>query len=563
MEPKIENIQSKSGKEKLRFIPLGGNGLVTKNMFVYESENDIVIIDCGMGFPEETMFGVDMVIPDINYLRDKKHKIRGILITHGHEDHIGALPFILPEINVPVFATRLTAGLINVRLKERDIQRMVKVNVINPGQKVSLGSFWAEAFRVSHSIPDSVGYALHTPLGTIIHTGDYKFDMTPVDEKPTDTAKLAELGRRGVLALMSDSLRSEKLGFTLSESLIEPKFEEAMEDAPGRVMVTTFSSNISRIKQAIEASRKFGRKVAIVGRSMESNLFVARDLGYIKFPPEILVRLENIEKIPPEKLTLIVAGSQAQSGSALTRIANGAHRFVSIRPGDLVIFSADPIPGHQDPVHTVVDNLTRLGARVIYSDITDEFHVSGHGAQAELMLMLNLTKPKYLVPISGMYRQMKKFVDLAANAGIEPRNAFILEEGDVLEFGSQGAKVDGQIETDNVMVDGLGVGDVGDVVLRDRRVLAEEGIVVVIVTVNRSNGQVVGEPDIVSRGFVYMKEAEPLISEMKELVQKAVPVGKKVSDWHFIREKIMENLEKFLFEKTQRRPMVLPVVVEV
>ncbi|MCL5411127.1 MAG: ribonuclease J [Patescibacteria group bacterium] len=559
---KLEMKERNLIRGKLKFIPLGGNGQVTKNMFVYEYENDIIIVDCGMGFPDETMFGIDMVIPDISYLRDKKQKIRGVLITHGHEDHIGALPYILPELSVPVYATKLTAGLINVKLKEHNLQQMMKVNVIEPGQRIQLGSFQAEAFRVSHSIPDAVGYALSTPLGTTVHTGDYKFDMTPVDEKPTDTAKLAELGRRGVMALMSDSLRSEKLGFTLSESMIEPKFEEAMEEATGRVIITTFSSNISRVKQAIGASMRFGRKVALVGRSMESNLIVARELGYIKFPNDILVRIENIEKQPPSKLTLIVAGSQAQSGSALTRIANGAHKFVSIHPGDLVIFSADPIPGHEDPVHEVVDNLTRLGARVIYSDITDEFHVSGHGAQAELMLMLNLTKPRYLVPISGMYRQMKRFADLATNAGVDSKNIFILEEGNVLEFTKDGAKLDGEVETSNVMVDGLGVGDVGDVVLRDRRVLAEEGVVVVIVTIKKSTGEVVGEPDIVSRGFVYMKEAEPLISEVKELVKKSVPAG-KVSNWHFVREKIIDSLEKFLYQKTQRRPMVLTVVVEV
>jgi len=556
------NYRSKK-HNKLRFIPLGGNGQVTKNMFVYEYGRDIILVDCGMGFPTEMLYGVDMVIPDISYLADKRDKIRGIFITHGHEDHIGALPYIIDKISVPIYATKLTIGLIKVRLKEAGKLAGVNFVQIEPRKKYQLGAFCVEPFRVSHSIPDSVGYAISTPVGTTIHTGDYKFDPTPVDGKTTDVTRLTEFGRRGVLALMSDCLRSEKPGMTLSESTIKQRFDEAMKEAEGRVIITTFASNVSRIQQAIEASLKHNRRVAIIGRSMEQNVQVASQLGYLKFPSDILIRAEKIRTIPDKNLTLIVAGSQGQPGSALSRIASGEHKYIILKAGDLIIFSADPIPGNQDAVYEMIDNLSRLGAVVKYSDITSDYHVSGHGAQSELLMMLTLTQPKYLVPISSMHRQMRQFTQLAQTLPTPPLDTFIVDEGGIIEFDRDSAHIVGEIETTNVFVDGIGVGDVGSIVLRDRKVLAEEGIVVVIITVHKHTNKLLGEPGVISRGFVYMKESTALIRESQEVVKKSLTKNGKVRNWLMVKEKITEDLERFLFKKTARRPMVLPVIVDV
>lgn len=563
-QPQKKNFPLQGGK--LRFIPLGGNGQVTKNMFVYEYGNDIVIVDCGMGFPSELMYGVDMVIPDISYLKDKRERIRGILITHGHEDHIGALPYLIGDLSAPIFGTKLTIGMIESKLKEQNKLSFTKLNRIEPRQKFRLGAFEIEAFRVSHSIPDSVGYALTSPVGTTIHTGDFKFDWTPLDGKTTDVDFLTEKGAAGVLALMSDCLRSEKPGNTLSELAIGDRFEEAMSKAHGRVFITTFASNISRIQQAINASVKFGRRVVIVGRSMDQNVQTALELGYLTLPRDILVKQEEIDRYPDKQLTIIVAGSQGQPGSALNRIANSDHAYISIKDGDEVIFSADPIPGNQDAVYDMIDNLSRLGADVKYSDITSDFHVSGHAAQAELLLMLSLTKPKFVVPVSAMQRQMRQYSILAEESGVPHQNIFLLDEGEVLEFGSDGAKRMGDINTESIFVDGIGVGDVGEIVLRDRKVLAEEGIVVVIITLKKARNELVGEPDLVSRGFVYMKESESLIKQATEVVKKSLNGGKdkkQIKNWMAVREKVTNDLERFLYQKTKRRPMVLPVIVDV
>lgn len=550
------------GKNTLKFIPLGGNGLVTKNFFIYQYGDDILIVDCGMGFPSEEMYGIDIIIPDISYLKDKIHKIRGILITHGHEDHIGAIPYLIDTLSpVPIYTAKLTAGLIKQKLTEVDKLRIAKINEIKPGQKLQLGQFLVEPFHVNHSIPDSQGYAITTKLGTTIHTGDYKFDWTPVDKVPADIRILAEYGEKGVVALMSDCLRSEKPGYTHSEMLIQDRFEEVMEQAGGRVLITTFSSNVSRIQQAINASVKYGRKVAVAGRSMENNIMVARDLNYLSLPQDVLVKMDQIGRIPASKLTILVSGAQGQPGSALNRIANSEHRFISIQEGDEVVFSADPIPGNQDAVYNTIDNLSRLGANVRYSDITSDFHVSGHAAQNELMLMISLTKPKYLVPISGMMRQMQQYANMAEKSGYLKDQIFLVDEGEILEFSPAGVKKTGKLEVENIMVDGLGVGDVGSVVLRDRQVLAEEGIVVVILTMSHAHNQLLGDPEIISRGFVYMKEAEHLIERAKEVVKKSI--GDKQIKAHFAREKITNDLERFLYEQTQRRPMVIPVVIEV
>ena len=550
-------------KNKLRFIPLGGNGQVTKNMFVYEYGEDIIIVDCGMGFPSEIMYGVDMVIPDISYLRDKRHKIRAIFITHGHEDHIGALPYLIDQLSAPIYATKLTIGLIKVRLREQNKLNITKFNQIEPKKQYQVGKFLIEPFQVSHSIPDSVGYAINTPLGTTIHTGDYKFDQTPVDGRTTDVARLTEHGKKGVLALMSDCLRSEKPGSTLSEVAIQESFEDVMRKTQGRILITTFASNISRIQQAVNASVKFGKRVALVGRSMEQNAQTARELGYLNIPKDILVEVEEIDKVPDKNITIIIAGSQGQPGSALNRVANSDHQWIYIKPGDQIIFSADPIPGNQDAVYEMIDNLSQLGANVYYSDITSDFHVSGHGAQEELKLMISLTKPKYIVPISAMHRQMRQYALLAQREGVPSQNIFLVDEGGVVEF-DQGAhaRVAGEIETTNVFVDGIGVGDGGAIGLRDRKVLAEEGIVVIVITVDKSKNRLIGDPDIVSRGFVYMKESGGLIKEAQEVVKRALENG-KIKNWLAVREKITSDVERHLYKKTARRPMVLPVIVGV
>jgi ribonuclease J len=548
---------------KLRFVALGGNGQVTKNMFVYEFGNDIILVDCGMGFPTEMLYGVDMVIPDISYLNDRRNKIRGLLITHGHEDHIGAIPYIIDKISVPIYATKLTIGLIKNKLKEAGKTSYANFVQVEPRKKYQLGAFAIEAVRVSHSIPDSVAYGITSPLGSIIHTGDYKFDPSPVDGWTTDTERLTEYGKRGVLALMSDCLRSEKPGMTLSENTIRQRFDEAMKEAEGRVIITTFSSNVSRIQQAVDASLRHNRKVAIVGRSMEQNVEVASQLGYLKIPSNTVVKLHKIHDIPDKDLTLIVAGSQGQPGSALSRVASGEHKHISLKKGDLIIFSADPIPGNQDAVYEMIDNLSRLGAVVRYSDITSDYHVSGHGSQSELLMMLTLTRPKYLVPISAMHRQMRQFAQLAQTTSSPPRETFIVDEGGVIEFDRTGARTVKEIETTNVFVDGIGVGDVGSIVLRDRKVLAEEGIVVVIITIHKKTNKLLGEPGVVSRGFVYMKESAHLIRESQEVVKKSLKRDGKVKNWLMVKEKITEDLERFLFKKTARRPMVLPVIVDV
>jgi ribonuclease J len=563
MSRKFRSKNKKQEGGKLKFIPLGGNGQVTKNMFVYEYGNDIILVDCGMGFPTEMLYGVDMVIPDTAYLEDKRGKVRGFLITHGHEDHIGALPYVIDKISAPIYATKLTIGLIKNRLKEAGKTSYANFVQVEPRKKYQLGVFEVEAIRVSHSIPDSVAYAITTPLGTVIHTGDYKFDPSPLDGRPTDTERLTEYGRRGTLALMSDCLRSEKQGMTLSENTIRQRFDEAMRQAKGRVIITTFASNVSRIQQAVNASLNHNRKVAIIGRSMEQNVQVASQLGYLKIPFDILVKIGKAGAIPDKNLTLIVAGSQGQPGSALSRIASGDHKYISIEKGDYIIFSADPIPGNQDAVYEMIDNLSRLGAVVKYSDITSDYHVSGHGAQSELLMMLTLTQPKYLVPISAMHRQMRQFGELAQTVSTPPRETFIVDEGGIIEFDRSGARINGEIETTNVFVDGIGVGDVGSIVLRDRKVLAEEGIVVVIITIHKKTNRLLGEPGVISRGFVYMKESAGLIRESQEVVKNSLKRNGKVKNWLMVKEKITEDLERFLFKKTARRPMVLPVIIDV
>jgi len=550
--------------EKIRLVPLGGLGEVGKNMMVVEYGNDIIIIDAGVMFPDDEMFGVDLVIPDTGYLADKKQRIRGILVTHGHEDHIGGLPYILPLLDFPpVYATRLTQGLINVKLKEHRMLDKASINVITPGDQVELGASRAEFFRVNHSIPDAVGVVLRTPMGTIVHTGDYKFDYTPIDGKPADLGVLGSLGREGVLLMMGDSTRVESPGYTPSERIINDSLDKIFANAPGRIILATFASLISRVQQVVDTAARYERFVALVGRSMVNNVQMAIELGYLNVPKGMLIRAEDINKYHPEQVTVICTGSQGEPTSALTRIANEDHRLIHIVPGDTVILSATPVPGNEKMVHRTINKLFRQGADVLYQGISN-VHVSGHGAQEELKLMLSLLRPQYFVPVHGEYRQLVLHAKLAYSLGIPEENIVVAEDGDLIELSQDGIRMVDHTASGNVYVDGLSVGDVGQIVLRDRKVLSQDGILMVVLTVDKETGQPIAGPDIVSRGFVYMRDAEELLESSREHVLASFAgLNGHGSDWGFIKDKIRHTLSEFLYEKTHRRPMVLPVVMEV
>ena len=556
-------------KETVRLFPLGGIGNVTKNCFVYEYRIDgklidVLLVDCGIGFPDEAMYGVDLVIPDVTYLLDKLDKIRGLVLTHGHDDHIGALPYVLPKLpRFPIYATKLTAAFAEIKLKEFGINR--DISVITTQQLLNLGHFKIESAHVTHSIPDAVNYVITTPIGQFYHGSDFKFDLTPLDNQPSELGKIAAAGSAGVLCLLSDSLGSERSGYTLSERMIEETLEQQLRSCGGKFLFTTQSSNISRIQQAINVALRHHKKIAFIGRSVDQNCEVARKLGYLTFPQEALVHDKQLLRLPDNQLFLVVAGSQGQAESGLFRIARGEHKFVKIRDGDGVGFSADPIPGNENAVHALVDTLTQAGARVSYSEVMEELHVSGHGSQQDLMLMLSLTKPKYILPIGGTYRHMVAYKKLAMTMGHAKENVLIPQEGDILEFGrSMRPHVVQRIETDQIMVDGLGVGDVGDVVLRDRKTLAKEGIMVIVVPVEESSGRVSAAPDIISRGFVYMKESGRLMDRTRQMVVESLRTSKgHITDWQFLRRNIEEKVAKFLYKETGRRPLIVPVIVEV
>ena len=552
--------------EKVRLVPLGGLGEVGKNMMVVEYGDDIIIVDIGVMFPDEEMFGVDLVIPDTSYLADKKQRIRGILITHGHEDHVGGLPYILPMLDFPpIYATRLTQGLINVKLKEHRLLDKASVQVIAPGDQVELGRCSAEFFRVNHSIPDSVGIVLHTPVGTVVLTGDYKFDYTPVDGKPADLGTLGKIGNDGVLVMLGDSTRVETPGYTPSERVVNDSLDKIFANAPGRILLATFASLISRVQQVIDVSERYERFVALVGRSMQNNVQMAIELGYLNVPKGMLIRAEDINKFNPEQVTIICTGSQGEPTSALTRIANQDHRLIRIQPGDTVILSATPVPGNEKMVNRTINSLFRQGAEVFYQGIA-QVHVSGHAAQEELKLMLSLIRPKYFVPVHGEYRQMVLHAKLAYSLGVPEENIVIAEDGDIIELSLDGGiAINEHVASGNVFVDGLSVGDVGQIVLRDRKVLSQDGILMVVLTVDKETGQPLAGPDIVSRGFVYMRDSEALLESARERVFAALSSLDKHggSDWSFIKDKIKHTLGEFLYEKTHRRPMILPVVMEV
>ncbi|MDO8429310.1 MAG: ribonuclease J [Candidatus Daviesbacteria bacterium] len=557
-------VEQSAGKfDSLKLIPLGGVGDVTKNMYVYEYKNDILIVDCGMGFPDEAMPGIDLVIPDISYLKDKKSKVRGIIISHGHEDHIGGLPYIWPELNCPIFAPNLAAGFIRAKFTEHGLSKdMVKTTDLN--SKLNLGAFNVSFYRVTHSIPDATGIVLDTPVGTIVHQADFKLDWTPVDGQVAEIGKLGVVGEKGVLLLLIDSLRIEKEGYSLSEKSIQPTFEEIEKKAQGKLIITTNSSNISRIQQAINVAVASDRKVSLVGRSMEGNFQVARDLGYLDVPPNLVVPMEEMKRIADEKLLVIIAGSQGQPGSALSRVANNDHRFLTLKSKDSVVFSADPIPSSESAQFALIDKLSRSGVSVYYTGLTDNLHVSGHASSEEIKVMINLARPKFLMPIGATFRHMRAFSQMAQSLGYPEKNILLPEDGKVIEIRENMAVINGRVEVKNIYVDGLGVGDISNIVLRDRLVMSEEGIVLVVLPLDVHTSRLSGEPDIISRGFVLEKESAELLENAKQVVKSALSRHQdQVLDWRFLRRHIEENLEKFFYDETKRRPMVLPVIVEV
>jgi ribonuclease J len=551
-------------KSKLKIIPLGGLGEIGKNMMVIEYENDILVIDAGLMFPEEEMLGIDLVIPDMTYVTERKANVKGVIITHGHEDHIGALPYLLPQFdNVTVYATKLTQGLIRVKLRERRTQGKINLKTIAPGKEFTLGKFRIEFFAVCHSIPDAVGLIIRTPEGTIVHTGDFKVDYTPVCGKGTDVSRLAQLGTQGVLLLLSDSTYAELPGYTPSEQVVGESLNHIMAKAPGRVIVTTFSSLISRIQQVIDAAAKYERRVFIVGRSMTETVRMALELGYLQAPAGILGKIEDIRGLAHNKIVFITTGSQGEPTSALVRMANRDHRQVHIMRGDTIVLSSTPVPGNESLVNRTIDSIFKQGAQVIY-DKLEKVHVHGHGSQEELKLILNLVKPKYFMPIHGEYRHLSLHSRLAESVGMPKENIFVMEDGDVLEVSSNSAKITGKVSTGHVYVDGLSVGDVGGVVLRTRKMLSRDGIVVVIITIDKQTGKVVGVPDIVSRGFVDDREFGGMIEDSKEFLLKALDhSGSHLAEWSFINTKVKDTLDRFYYDRTKRRPMILPFMVKV
>lgn len=547
-------------KQRLKTIPLGGVGEVGKNMWVVEFDDDIVVIDCGLMFPEDEMLGIDLVIPDVSYLLENRDRVRGIVITHGHEDHVGALPYVLPQLNVPVYATKLSHALISVKLKEHKLLGLVEQVIVNPGQMIELGQLTVEFVRVAHSIPDAVSIAVHSPVGTMVHTGDFKFDQSPLDGKVTDFGRLAELGADGVLVLVSDSVRVEQPGYTQSERLVTETFDRVFGRAEGRVLITTFASNISRVQQAIQSAHKFDRKCAVVGRSMESNVAIARELEYLNIPDGVLVRVEELNKLPREKTLYITTGSQGEPTSVLSRIANKEHRHIQLEPGDTVIISATPVPGNEEAVARTINNLFRQGVDVIYG-ADSNVHVSGHASREELRLMINLLRPLFVVPGHGEYRHLVLYKRLAEECGIPSTNIIIPELGSVMAFAPGYGKVVDTVPSGDVLVDGVTVGEVGEVVLRDRRLLAQDGVLIVVATLDRQTGKIVAGPDLATRGFVYARNAEELLDAAKERVLEALEVHSgSLVEPDFLQTKIKEVLGKFVYEQTRRRPMILPVI---
>ena len=551
-------------KSKLKIIPLGGLHEIGKNITVFEYEDEIIVVDCGLSFPEDDMLGVDLVIPDITYLKKNAEKIKGLIITHGHEDHIGAVPYFLNQINVPVYATKLTVGLINNKLEEHKILRSSTVVEVQQGQTIKLGKYFeVEFIRSTHSIPDSVMLAIKTPVGTILHTGDFKVDFTPIDGKMMDLGRIAELGNEGILALMSDSTNAERKGFTMSERSIGPVFDKLFEGCTKRIVVATFASNVHRVQQIVSSAIKYHRKIAVCGRSMINMINTAMELGYIKCPDDIFIDIDTISTYNDEQLVIITTGSQGETMSALTRMATGEHKKVKITANDLVIISANPIPGNEKSISKVIDDLMQIGADVVYSALAN-VHVSGHACQEEQKLLMALAKPKFFIPVHGEYRQLKAHAETAQLMGIPAKNIVMMDNGKVLEIDENEVKFNGMVTNGKVLVDGLGVGDVGNVVLKDRQHLSQDGLIIVVLTMNSATGEVVSGPDVISRGFVYVKEAENIMDEVKSVakheVQKCEEQG--ITDWATIKSTLKDNLRDYIFTKTKRNPMIIPIIME-
>ena len=559
------NNNSVFKKGKLKIIPLGGLHEVGKNITVFEYEDEIIVVDCGLSFPEDDMLGIDLVIPDITYLQKNVDKIKGLIITHGHEDHIGSVPYVLKQINIPVYAPRLAMGLIRNKLEEHKILRSSKLIEVMQGETITLGKhFKVEFIRSTHSIPDSVMLAIKTPVGTILHTGDFKVDYTPIDGKIMDFGRIAELGNEGILALMSDSTNAERKGFTMSESSIGPVFDNLFDGCTKRIVVATFASNVHRVQQIVNSAVKYKRKIAVCGRSMINMINTARELGYIDCPEDLFIDIDMMSTYNDEQLVIITTGSQGETMSALTRMAAGDHRKVKITPNDLVIISANPIPGNEKLVSKVIDDLMQIGAEVVYSALAD-VHVSGHACQEEQKLIFALAKPKFFIPVHGEYRQLIAHAETAQSMGIPAKNIVLMENGRVVELSEDEIKLAGMVPNGRVLVDGLGVGDVGNIVLRDRQHLSQDGLIVIVLTMDSSTGEVVAGPDVISRGFVYVRESENLMDEVKSVVRHEIKKceEKEIRDWSTIKSTVRENLRDYIFVKTKRNPMIIPIIMEV
>jgi len=554
-------LKGKENTGKLKIIPLGGLEEIGMNITAFEYEDSIVVVDCGLAFPDDDMLGIDLVIPDITYLKQNIRKVKGFVITHGHEDHIGALPYVLREINVPIYATKLTIGLISHKLEEHDMLKTTKLKTIRFGQSINLGRFRIEFIKTNHSIQDAAALAIYSPAGTVVHTGDFKVDYTPVFGDAIDLQRFAEIGKKGVLALMCDSTNAERPGYTMSERTVGRTFDQIFsEHRDQRLIIATFASNVDRVQQIINSACKFGRKVVVEGRSMVNIISIAQELGYLNVPDNTLVDINQMRNYPDNQMVLVTTGSQGESMAALSRMAADIHKKVTIKPGDLIVFSSHPIPGNEKAVSNVINELYEKGAEVIFQDV----HVSGHACQEDIKLIYSLVKPKYAIPVHGEYRHLIAQKNLALQLGIPKENIFVMKTGDVLELDQNSAAVTGKVETGEIMVDGLGVGDVGNIVLRDRQHLSEDGILIVVLTLDRYGRQILAGPDIVSRGFVYVRESEDLMDEAKLIVEDALNdcLERRITDWGKLKSSIKDALSSFVWKRTQRNPMILPIIME-
>lgn len=550
--------------ERLWIAALGGVNEIGKNMYFLQYANDIIVIDCGSKFPDESLLGIDLIIPDITYLLNNKDKVRALVVTHGHEDHIGGIPYLLKQLNVPVYASRLTLGLIEIKLKEHGLLRDTAMHCINRDSILEFGSINTTFFNTNHSIPDCLGVVFDTPEGTVVHTGDFKFDMTPVNKQYPDIHKMADIGKKGVKFLLSESTNAERTGFTPSERLVGAHMQEAFQKAEQRIFVSTFASNVHRLQQIVDAAIHTGRKLTLLGRSMVNVVGVAKELGYLKIPDDMLVDPVDAAKMPPEQIAVLCTGSQGEPMAALSRLANSSHRQIQIGPGDTVLIAANPIPGNERNVARIVDNLYILGARVIYGS-RSELHVSGHGSQEELKLMLTLMKPEYFIPIHGEYRMLHHHSMLAEAVGVNSDNIFILRNGEIVESSEGNVRQSGKVTAGQILVDGLGIGDIGNVVLRDRRQLSADGILITVITISQTDGRILNEPDTISRGFVYVRNSDTLMTEINQLVTDTLQKMSTadLGQWNIMKQTIKDTLGKFLYERTKRRPMVLPIIIEV